>query len=122
MITRALFEGLRSAISQSLTAAPDPNRLTPLSIVFVSGVAIISLILAEVFLGLSMYKGLLSTYGYSEGISMLITTCMYIVQGVLCFLIIKQHLKKIVTQNIIVKDYRLVKGVLASLIEGYKKG
>ena len=80
MIMGALVEGLKSVIVRSLTSPSGSNQVTPLSMILVGGVAGISLILAEIFLGLSMYKALRFDCGCGEGISMLIAALVYIVQ------------------------------------------
>jgi len=121
MILRTIVEGLKSVIARSLTTAPEASRpIIPLSLVFMGGIAGISLILAEIFFGLSTYKVLRFDYGYSEGLSMLMATLVYITQMIASILIIKHHLKKITYQNAIVKEYKLAKDVVIALIEGYK--
>ena len=67
-----------------------------------------------------MYKALRFDYGCGEGISMLIAALVYIVQMIISILIVRHHFKKMVTENVIVKEYKLVKGVVNSLIDGYK--
>lgn len=120
MIMRALVEGLKSVIVRSLTSPSESNQVTPLSMVFIGGVAGISLILAEVFFGLSMYKALRFDCGYGEGLSMLMAALVYVVQMIISILIVRHHFKRMVTENVMVKEYKLVKGVFSSLIDGYK--
>lgn len=120
MIVQALVEGLKSVISQSLTPTPETKQITPLSIIFIGAVSVVSLILAEVFLGLSLYKMFHFNYGYGEGFSMLMAALMNLGQAAICLVVIRWHLKKMVRENIVVKEYKLVKGVLYSLIKGYK--
>lgn len=120
MFSKALAEGLKSVISKSLTSPSESHRVTLLSMVFIGGIAGISLILAEIFLGLSMYKVLRFDCGYSEGLSMLMASLVYIVQTVASMLIVKRYLKKEAHQSVIVKEYKLVKDVVSALIEGYK--
>ncbi len=120
MIIRALIEGTKSVIFRSLTSPSESSQVTPLSMVFIGGVAGISLILAEIFFGLSVYKALRFDYGYGEGLSMLMGAFVYMVQMVISILIVRHHLKKMATESIVVKEYKLVKGVLNALIDGYK--
>lgn len=94
MIVRALIEGLRAVIAKSLTSPPESNQVTPLSMVFLGAIAGISLILAEIFFGLSMYKVLRFDCGYSEGLSMLIATLVYVIQMVVSILMVRHHFKK----------------------------
>jgi len=84
------------------------------------GIAGISLILIEVFFGLSAYKMLRFDYGYSEGLSMLLATGVYMIQIIVSIGLIKHHLKKAVHQNIIVKEYNQVKDIVNALIDGFK--
>lgn len=120
MIIRALVESITSVIAKSLTSPPKPNRVTPLSMVFMGVIAGVSLVLAEIFFGLSVYKVLRFDCGYNEGLSMLIATLVYIVQMVVSILVIRHRLKKMTTENIVIKEYKLVKDVVSALIDGYK--
>ncbi len=88
--------------------------------VFMGVIAGVSLVLAEIFFGLSVYKVLRFDCGYNEGLSMLIATLVYIVQMVVSILVIRHRLKKMTTENIVIKEYKLVKDVVSALIDGYK--
>ena len=120
MLIRALVGGLKSVISKSLTSPSEPHRVTPLSMVFIGGIAGISLVLAEIFLGLSVYKVLRFDCGYSEGLSMLMASLVYLVHMVVSLLILKYRIKKEIHQSVVIKEYKLVKDVVNALIEGYK--
>lgn len=120
MVIKALIEGFKSLAAQSLASSSERNQVAPLSAVFIGVVASISLILAEIFFGLSIYKALHFDYGHGEGLSMLIATLIYVIQVVISTLIIKHHLKKMATESIMIKEYRFVKGIVTALIEGYK--
>ncbi len=119
MIVKALIEGLKSVAVKSL-ASPEPKRVTPLSLIFIGGLACVTFTLAEIFLGFSVYKTLHLDCGYREGFSMLSASLMYIVQVVIATLIIRHNLNKTTAENILIKEYKLVKGIVSALIEGYK--
>jgi hypothetical protein len=119
MIINALIAGLKSVAVKSLTSA-EANRVTPLSMVFMGGVAGVCFILAEIFLGFSIYKILLFDGKHNEGFSLLMTAVMYAVQACACAVLIRYHLNKSTQENVIIKEYKLVKGVMNALIEGYK--
>ncbi len=120
MITQALIEGIKSVVTRSLMTPSASHQPVSLALIFMGGIAGISLILIEVFFGLSAYKMLRFDYGYSEGLSMLLATGVYMIQIIVSIGLIKHHLKKAVHQNIIVKEYNQVKDIVNALIEGFK--
>ncbi len=120
MIGKALIEGLKSMVVRSLTSPLETSEIAPLSMVFTGGVAGITLILAEVFFGLFIYKALHFEYGYREGLSMLVASLGYIVQAAIATLMIKHRLKKMAKENVVVKEYKLLKNLINALIDGYK--
>lgn len=120
MITQTLIEGLKTVIARSLMTPSASHQPISLVLIFMGGIAGISLILAEVFFGLSAYKMLRFDYEYSEGLSMLLATWVYMIQIVVSIWLIKHHLKKAAHQNVIVKEYNQVKDIVHALIEGYK--
>lgn len=119
MIIKSFIESLKSVFLRSLIGAPGLNKPILFNMFFVVLMAIISIILAEIFLGLSIYKLSLEC-NWNERAALLITTLMYGIQVVISILAIKHHIKKVVKENVIIKDYKLIKGVLSALIEGYK--
>jgi hypothetical protein len=119
MIIRDLVEGLKSVAVKSLTS-PEPRRIISVSMILMGGIATVSFILAEIFLGFAIYKLLHYDYEYSEGLAALITVLLYIGQLTISTLIISSHIKKLASESIIVKEYKLLKGIANALIEGYK--
>ena len=51
---------------------------------------------------------------------MLMAALIYIVQAVIATLVVRYQLKKMSTENIIVKEYKIAKDVISALIAGYK--
>ncbi len=119
MIVKALIEGIKSVAVKSLTST-KPRRIISISTVFVGGIAVVSFILAEIFLGFSVYSTLHFDCGYGESFSMLSASLMYIAQVLIATLVIRHHLKKTTSENVLIKEYKLVKGVVSALIAGYK--
>ncbi len=120
MIMKTLIEDLKSFIFNSLTTPPEPRRVTPLSMIFVGIIGSITLVLAEVFLGLSLYKILRKDYGWSEGLALAGISLPYLFQTLICALIVKRHFKKMAQGNLFTKEFQLVKSILKALIDGYK--
>ena len=67
MIVKALMEGLKSVAVRSLTSS-EPRQIISISMIFIGGTAVVSFILAEIFLGLAIYKILNYNCEYSEGL------------------------------------------------------
>lgn len=121
MLIKIFTEGIKSAVLGLLTSTtPDSSGLAPLSMFFMVMIAIIALTLAEIFLGLAIFNILNIEVRYGVGISMLMTVLIYIIQIMICTWLIKRQLKKVEEHSVVIKDYKLIKGAITALIEGYK--
>ena len=58
---------------------------------------------------------------FGDGFSMLLAVLMHIGQTAICAFIIKHRFKKMIKENDIVKEYKIVKNVLKVLVDEYKE-
>ncbi|AZL15053.1 hypothetical protein [Rickettsiales endosymbiont of Stachyamoeba lipophora] len=93
------------------------NQKIPIEALLILITGCISIIVAKVFLGLSLYKALCLIYTQSE--AMLATAAVFLMMAILLIMIAKYYLKKAASKSIIMKEYSLVKNVLSALIAGY---
>ena len=115
MLIENLVEGLRMFI----TSQASSNKITPTVILIVIG-CFICIMLAEVFIGLSVYKMLHATYGYEESLALLITSSLYIIQAGLLLYYIAAYYEKLAKKNILIREYNSLKNIFNAFIEGYK--
>jgi hypothetical protein len=121
MILERLIDYAKSVVLSPLTAPQAPQRLPILALACLGWIAVVSVTLFDIFLGLALYTELCLMWGYSDGFSLFCTALMYLTQATIIFFLIVMIARKNPEKDAKNTEYQLIKSILSGLIDGYRK-
>lgn len=125
MIINALVDHVKSLTLASLVEPTDPTKDSFFTLFFLCIGGTFAIMLANVFLGFFCYDALIIRLGFDGDIALLMTSLMYLSQGLVMGVIVRRALKKKAEKKtsltVLSQEYSVAKSILSALIRGYKK-